>query len=70
MGGAIVGAFAGLFGGLAVLVLGLLMPARKCPECGFVFPKFGRKYARPGFSGGWICPKCECEVDRRGNKVR
>jgi hypothetical protein len=70
VGGAIVGAFAGLFGGLAVLVIGLLLPQRHCPECNFAFPKMGRKYARPGFAGGWICPKCGCEVDRRGKKVR
>jgi hypothetical protein len=69
-GGAIVGGIAGgVAGGLGVMVVALLMPRRNCPECGFAFPKLGRKYARPGFQGGWICPKCKCEVDRRGNKV-
>jgi hypothetical protein len=69
VGGAIVGALAGLSAGLIVLVIGLVMPRRKCPDCGFSFPKIGPKYRRPGLAGGWICPKCKCEVDRCGRKI-
>ncbi len=68
--GAIAGLFAGLFAGLVVLVIGLLMPRRKCPDCGEPFPRF-RKPAnrRQTLWGGGTCAKCGCEVDRRGRKI-
>ena len=66
--GAIVG---GIGGGLAVLILGLAMPRRKCPDCGEPFPRF-RKPAnrRQALWGGGTCAKCGCEVDRRGRKIQ
>src|SRR5438876_362685 len=42
--GLLVGVVAGVFDGLLVLGLALLMPRRHCPDCGFAFPKIGRKY--------------------------
>jgi hypothetical protein len=69
--GAIIGAVAGVVGGgLAVLVYGLLQKPRVCPECGTPAPKV-RKPAnrRQMLWGGWTCPKCGCELDRRGRKV-
>src|SRR5437588_557804 len=42
LSGAIIG---GIGGGLTVLVIALLMPARKCPQCGESLPRF-RKPAR------------------------
>jgi hypothetical protein len=69
--GALIGAVTGGICGVGgVLVWALLMPAKGCPECDAPLPKFGRKHARPGFWGGWICPECGCEIDRKGNKVR
>jgi hypothetical protein len=70
VGGAIMGAIAGLSAGLIVLVIGLLMPRRKCPDCGEPFPMF-RKPAnsRQALWGGATCAKCGCEVDRRGRKI-
>jgi hypothetical protein len=67
LAGGIVG---GVGGGLAVLLVGLLMPARKCPECGEPFPRF-RKPAnrRQALWGGNTCANCGCEVDRRGRKI-
>jgi hypothetical protein len=65
--GAIVG---GIAGGLAVVLLALLMPPRKCPDCGEVLPKFRAPAgARQTFWGGWTCPKCGCEMDRKGRKI-
>lgn len=70
MHGAGIGATAGVVGGgLALLLFALLIPVKRCPDCGTPLPKFGRKHARPGLWGGWICPGCGCEVDRKGNKV-
>jgi hypothetical protein len=65
--GGLVGAIAG---GGAVLLYALFAPARKCPDCGEALPRF-RKAAnrRQRLWGGWTCPKCGCEVDRKGNKV-
>jgi hypothetical protein len=64
--GGIVG---GIGGGLAVLLLCLLSP-RKCPDCGESLAKFRKPASqRQALWGGWTCPKCGCEVDRRGHKV-
>ena len=69
--GAIIGGIAGgVIGGLGTLAWGLLQPSRHCPECDTALPKFGRKHARPGSGGGWICPGCGCEIDRKGRRVR
>jgi hypothetical protein len=66
--GAVVG---GIAGGLAVLVLVVLRRGQKCPECGEPVPRF-RKPAnrRQALWGGWTCPNCGCEMDRRGRKVK
>ena len=68
--GLIIGAFAGLAGGLVVLLIGLFQSAKKCPECGESVPKF-RKPAnrRQALWGGWTCSQCGCEMDRRGRKI-
>ncbi|MFO0969531.1 MAG: hypothetical protein U0793_28570 [Gemmataceae bacterium] len=68
--GLIAGVIGGVVGGLVVLVLALVLPPRKCPDCGEPFPRF-RKPAnrRQALWGGATCAKCGCEVDRRGRKV-
>jgi len=66
--GGIVG---GLVGGLSVLILGLVMPRRKCPDCGELFPRFRKPANRQqALWGGGTCPKCGCKVDRRGRKIQ
>jgi hypothetical protein len=69
--GAIIGgAVGGLGGGLAVLLLALLTPRRKCPDCQTLLPRFRSPGgSRQALWGGWTCPACGCEVDRRGRKV-
>jgi hypothetical protein len=66
--GALIGAVAGCVGGvLAVVLVALVMPAKKCPDCGGKLPKLRAFGARaPAF---WVCRHCGCEVDRKGNKV-
>jgi hypothetical protein len=67
LAGAIVG---GIGGGLAVLVLALLMPRRKCPDCGELLPRFRTpSSSRQALWGGYTCARCGCEVDRRGRKI-
>ncbi len=65
------GIFCGLLGGLGVLIIGLLIPRHKCPNCGELFPRI-RKPAnrRQALWGGSTCAKCGCEVDRRGRKIQ
>jgi hypothetical protein len=65
--GALIG---GAAGGLAALVLTLATPQRKCPDCGEPIPRFRRPAnRRQALWGGGTCPKCGCEVDRRGRKI-
>jgi hypothetical protein len=68
LSGAIIG---GVAGGLAVLIIALVSPRQKCPNCGELLPRF-RKPAnrRQALWGGNTCPRCGCEVDRRGRKIQ
>jgi transposase-like protein len=70
MGGAIIGAIAGVFAGLGVFVFALLQKPKACPECGTRAPKV-RKPAnrRQAMWGGWTCQQCGRELDRRGRIV-
>lgn len=65
--GLIVGAIGG---GAVVVVVALVTPRRPCADCGELLPRF-RKPAnlKQMLRGGWTCPRCGCEVDRRGQKV-
>ncbi|MBN1981623.1 MAG: hypothetical protein JW795_08835 [Chitinivibrionales bacterium] len=61
---------AGLVAGVVVLLIGLLAPAKYCPDCKKKLPKF-RKPASTKQSafGGWTCPHCGCEINRKGEKI-
>jgi hypothetical protein len=65
----ILGAISGVIGGGMVLLVALLRPPKHCPDCGTPLPKFGWATRRSAWSGGWICPKCRCEIDRKGRKI-
>jgi len=59
----------GLAGGAAVLAWVLLGAPRTCPDCGTHLPKFRKpETAEQRLRGGWTCPNCKCDIDRRGNK--
>ena len=65
--GAIIG---GIGGTLTVILLGLLLPGKKCPACGEKLPRLrAPSNSRQAMWGGWTCPHCGCEVDRKGKKV-
>ena len=65
------GIFCALIGGLGVPIIALLMPRRKCPNCGELFPRFRKPANRSqALWGGSTCAKCGCEVDWRGRKIK
>ena len=64
-GGAIGGAIGGLVG---ALMAG--SGTRICQQCGSGLPGFRKPASlKQMLSGGWICPNCGTEVDRRGYPV-
>jgi hypothetical protein len=66
-----VGIIGGLVGSLVVLLIGLLMPARVCPNCGAVQPKPRQpRTLKQALWGGYTCANCGCEIDRNGRKTR
>lgn len=70
LAGAVIGVMAGVAGGLVVLAIAMLQKPRVCPECGTPAPKFRQPAnRRQALWGGWTCPECGCEMDRRGRKV-
>ena len=66
----LLGLIAGLFGGIVVLIIALLMPKKNCPACGKQLPKFrAPKNSKQALWGGWTCPYCNAEIDRAGKIV-
>jgi hypothetical protein len=65
------GLIGGVAGGLSVLLFGLLMPKKRCPNCGTPFPRFRKPtFNRQTFWGGATCEKCGCEVNRYGRAIK
>ena len=60
------GVVGGVAGGLAVLLWGLMQPARRCPRCEAPVPKIRKPAnARQRMWGGWTCTTCGAELDRK-----
>jgi hypothetical protein len=59
-------AFATMFGVMFAQVF--MRPRATCPDCGGRLPRISLKHVRSFWWGGWICPKCGCEIDRNGQK--
>jgi hypothetical protein len=72
--GLIAGGIGGAIGGvvvvLAFLVRSLVGGPVKCPNCAEPMPTIRKpKNRRQALWGGWTCPKCGCELDRRGRRI-
>jgi len=69
--GGLVGVTAGIAAGFGVFIYALVQPARHCSACGESLPRFRNKPAnlRQLLWGGWNCPNCNCQLDRRGQRV-
>jgi hypothetical protein len=67
-GGAVVGIMAGVAGGiLGPLLIVLLMPRRKCPDCGAPLARLRNCWDTPRVIRR--CAGCGCGVDAKGQKV-
>jgi predicted amidophosphoribosyltransferase len=57
--------------GLAfIVVMILIVPAKKCQVCGAKLPKFRKPQGKDqALHGGWICPNCGASLDHNGKKV-
>lgn len=63
--GAIVG---GIIGGLCPVFIALFSANKLCPKCSTELPKFRKPTnSHQRMWGGWTCPNCSCEIDRKGN---
>jgi hypothetical protein len=71
MDGMLIGGVAGAVAAVvAVGLIALFQKPRECPECGTPAPKVRTPANRRELLwGGWTCPKCKCELDRRGRKL-
>lgn len=59
---------AGISGGLAVLLLALLLPRKSCPKYEAPLPRFRKPSSmRESLLGGWHCPTCGEGVARDGS---
>ena len=57
----------GITGGLAVLLLALLLPRKFCPKCNAALPRFRKPSSgREAMLGGWSCPSCNAKIARDG----
>lgn len=66
--GMLLGIVAGILGGiLGPLLLVLLLPRKKCPDCGVPLPRVRNCWNAVGVV--WRCRACGCGVDVKGRKV-
>jgi len=58
-------------GVVTILVFYFLQKPVKCPKCKTIMPKLRRpKNLRQFLWGGWTCPKCRRELDRKGKIIK
>jgi RNase P subunit RPR2 len=57
----------GASGGLAVLLLGVFMRRRFCPNCKTALPRLRKPSSfRQAMLGGWTCPSCNASITLNG----
>ena len=62
------GVVAGVIGGIGgPLAVALLLPRKKCPDCGGLLSRLRNCWDSPGVVRR--CPACGCGVDVKGRKV-
>ena len=56
---------------LLIIIIILTQKGKKCPKCKSELPSFRFPTSfHQTFWGGWTCPKCGTEIDRKGNKIK
>lgn len=64
------GLIAGSIAGGVLLLVALLMPRKHCPNCEYKLPRFrSPQSGKQAMQGGWTCPNCGAEIDRRGHLI-
>jgi len=60
-----------LVGGISVLIFALLKKPISCPKCNTKMPRFRKpENTNQALWGGWTCPKCGTELDKKGNEIK
>jgi hypothetical protein len=55
---------------LAVVIFGMLPPARSYPRCGAQLPRIRKPTSTVQLLwGGWTCRAFGCEIDRSGKQI-
>jgi hypothetical protein len=68
--GGLIGAVIGAGVGVLIVLVRLLLPAQRCPECQTPLPKIRAPQSfRQWLRGGLTCRNCGCEIDRKGRKI-
>jgi hypothetical protein len=66
-GGAIGGAIGGVIAAMMIAGTG----RKICPRCAAELPQYRRPTSlKQALWGGWTCPNCGCESDRRGQPLK
>jgi phosphate/sulfate permease len=64
------GAIGGAIGGVVGVMLLNNAGGKDCPRCGIALPATRKPQSlKQALWGGWACPKCGTEIDRKGRAV-
>jgi hypothetical protein len=68
--GAVVGAVSAAAVFIPLVLIRLVWPAARCPNCGAPLPRFRWPTSgRQLLWGGVTCSACGCQLNRKGNKL-
>jgi hypothetical protein len=64
------GAIGGVIGGVIAAMLIAGGRRKTCPHCAAELPAYRRPTSlQQALWGGWTCPNCGCDIDRRGQPI-
>ena len=65
------GLIAGGVAAVVIVLIAFLMPRKHCPNCQYQLPRFrSPQSGKQAMQGGFTCPNCGTEVDRKGNIIK
>lgn len=67
----LIGAVLGVIGGLVAALIIFLLPPPHCEQCGVKLPRVRKpENTRQALVGGYICPNCGAQLDRKGREIK